>query len=74
MKERVRTFIREAFGEVDSAPSLMETGLVDSTGVLEIVAFVEGCGIAVSDEDITPENFDSVRAIASYIERRLHAL
>lgn len=51
--------------------SLIEAGVIDSTGVLELVAFLEErFGIAVDDADIEPENLDSLAAIARYVEQK----
>ena len=51
--------------------SLIEAGVIDSTGVLELVAFLEErFGIAVDDADIVPENLDSLAAIARYVEQK----
>lgn len=51
--------------------SFLEEGIVDSTGVLELVMFVEETfGFEVDDEDILPENFDSVRGLADYVRGR----
>ncbi|HET9904855.1 MAG TPA: acyl carrier protein [Xanthobacteraceae bacterium] len=52
--------------------SLLEAGLVDSTGVLELVAFLEErFNIQMADAEIVPENLDSVRAISDYVTRKL---
>lgn len=54
--------------------SLMQTGIVDSTGVLEIVAFLEGeYGFAVADDELLPANFDSVTAIAAFVVKKQEA-
>ena len=54
--------------------SFLEQGIVDSTGVLELVMFVEETfGFAVPDEDIVPENFDSVAQLAAYVRRKVPA-
>ena len=51
--------------------SLMQTGVIDSTGVLELIFFLEEkFGIKVADEEMVPENLDSVAAIASFVARR----
>jgi acyl carrier protein len=51
--------------------SFLEEGIVDSTGVLELVMFVEETfGIAVEDQEIVPENFDSVSRLATYIRQK----
>jgi acyl carrier protein len=49
--------------------SLLKQGIIDSTGVLDLLLFVEEAfGIDVPDEDVTPDNFDSVASLARYIE------
>ncbi len=63
------------FGNAKEAPapeaSFLETGLVDSTGVLEIVSFLEGkYGISVSDDELTPQNLDSVANLAAFVVRK----
>lgn len=50
---------------------LFESGLVDSTGLLEILQFIEKkYGISVADEDLVPENFESLSAIEQYMHRK----
>lgn len=57
-------------GENDS---LVENGIVDQTGILELVLFVEDTySFQVPESDLTPENFDTVSNIASYVRHRLH--
>lgn len=52
----------------DDSTSFLEEGIVDSTGVLELILFVEETfGVKVPDEDIIPDNFDSVTQLANYI-------
>ena len=74
----LRDFIMENFLFGDSskmiAPSesFLEKGIVDSTGVLELVAFVEEeFGIRVEDDDLLPENFDSIDNLSKYVEAKL---
>jgi len=51
--------------------SFLEEGIVDSIGVMELVAFVEeNFSVKVDDLDVTPENFDSVNRMAAYIRRK----
>ena len=76
-KEQVRQYIAENFLFSDDGCSLpddasfLEEGIVDSTGVLELVMFVqEEFGIAVSDDEIVPQNFDSIDRLAAYIETK----
>jgi acyl carrier protein len=53
------------------AASFLENGIVDSMNVLELVMFVEETyGIQVSDDDIVPDNFDSVERLASFVRSR----
>ncbi|HEY5997786.1 MAG TPA: acyl carrier protein [bacterium] len=77
VKEALRTFILENFlfgqenPDFTDGASLLENGLIDSTGVLELVAFVEEkYGISVADEELLPENFDSVDNLANYVGRK----
>jgi acyl carrier protein len=51
--------------------SLIAAGTLDSTGILELINFVEEhFGMKVEDSEMTPENFDSVSAIASFVARK----
>jgi acyl carrier protein len=74
----VRRFISENFlfrdaGEaVTHDASLLDAGIIDSTGVLELVSFLETTfGIEVHDDEMLPDNLDSIRAITSYVSRKL---
>ena len=73
LRARVREFIVNTFYVADRQAlgddtSLLEAGLVDSTGVLEIIQFLEASfGIHVEDEEILPENLDSVERLARYV-------
>ena len=63
------------FGDESSLPgdgdSLLETGVIDSTGVLELVDFLEtDLGIEVADHETVPENLDSIANIVAYIGRK----
>ena len=58
---------------LDDAGSLLESGVVDDTGVLELVLFVEEAwGLTVDRSDLDPENLDSVNALAKYVYSHLH--
>lgn len=77
IKSTVSTFLIDnfRFGDTSVAiaddESLIETGFIDSTGVLELVAFLEDTfAITVADTDIVPENLDSLAAIARYVENK----
>jgi acyl carrier protein len=55
--------------EVDA--SLLDHGIIDSTGVLEVIGFIEETfGITVEDSDLLPENFDSIDGIVQYVIRK----
>lgn len=51
--------------------SLLDQGIVDSTGVLEVIGFIEETfGITVEDSELLPENLDSIQGIAQFIARK----
>lgn len=57
---------------VEDGDSLLGAGLVDSTGVLEMVGFIEETwSLSIPDDDMRPENLDSVDALTAYLHRRL---
>ena len=75
--EDVRKFVRENFLFGDDGPplhddsSFLEEGLIDSTGVLELVAFLEQTyAITIDDDELVPENLDSIRNVAAFVERK----
>jgi len=57
---------------VDPDESLVQRGVVDSTGVLELVGFLQDrFGICVKDEEITLDNLDTLNSIGAYVQRKL---
>ena len=74
---KVTKFLHDKFPltrkrRLEATTSLLESGIVDSIGVLEIVTFIEQeFPVQVSDEDLVPENFGSIAAIVSFVQRRL---
>jgi len=55
---------------VSDDTQLIEEGIVDSMGLMQIVAFLEErTGVRVSDDDVTPDNFETVKAITQLVER-----
>ena len=74
----IRHFVVEnyLFGDGDSLmedTSFMEEGIIDSTGILELVFFIEETfGFSVEDDELIPENMDSLQNIARYIDRKLN--
>ncbi len=76
----VRKFIadnfmyREGVKTLGDDDSLLDKGLIDSTGVLELVFFLEkNFSIKVNDEEVLPENLDSVNRIAKFVQKKLNA-
>ena len=74
--EKVRGFVTTNFYVTDPSAlsddaSLLDLGIVDSTGVLELVGFLETeFGLCVGDDEIVPENLDTIRRIAAYVGRK----
>lgn len=57
-------------GSLGEDDSFLESGIIDSTGIMEVVAWVEETfDFKVRDEDLLPENFDSVRRLVTYISK-----
>jgi acyl carrier protein len=76
IREKLTQFFEEnfmielgnGFGEDDS---FLESGIIDSTGVLELVTFLEDdFGIKVKDDEIVPENLDSLNNLEAYIKSK----
>jgi len=72
----IRNFIVERFlfgddSQLHDDSSFLEQGIIDSTGVLEIVAHLEQeYGIKVEDDELLPENLDSLSNIRAFLERK----
>lgn len=80
IEQKVRQFITDNFlfredrASLTDSESLLEAGVIDSTGVLELVAFLESeFGLAVGDAEIVPENLDSISRIAGYVDGKLNS-
>ena len=76
LRAQIRSFVLTNFyvadpRQVPDGRSLLEQGIIDSTGVLEIISFVESTfGITVEDEEMVPANLDSIDGIARFVERK----
>lgn len=75
-RHRIRQYILENLmfsddpSQLPDDVSLLDRGIIDSTGVLEVVMFIEEAfGMKVRDSDLLPENFDSVARIADFVAR-----
>ena len=72
----LRRFIQENFlfgaePTFSDDDSFLEQGIIDSTGVLELVGFLESqYQIRIADEELVPENLDSIRNLIGFIERK----
>ena len=77
LKDKVRTFVVEnyLFGNnenLEEKTSFLEEGIIDSTGVLELVTFLEEeFSIVVEDEELIPENLDSIYNVTAYLGKKL---
>jgi acyl carrier protein len=59
---------------IDHDDDLLALGVIDSHGIVELVAFLERrFGVSVADEDLTPENFSSIASIARFLTSRTDA-
>lgn len=76
IRRQVRDYVISSFYVADPAAlpdsaSLIETGVIDSTGVLELVAFLEQTfGVSVGDDEMLPENLDSIARVAAFVGRK----
>ncbi|CAD7770779.1 MAG: hypothetical protein KIIPBIDF_00396 [Candidatus Methanoperedenaceae archaeon GB50] len=77
IEQKIRDFIRDNFlmgeddGNLSSNDSLLEKGIIDSVGILELVSFLEETfEIKVQDEELVPENLDSIAFIVNYIQHK----
>ena len=77
IREQVRDFLTVNFlfganGQIDDDASLLEQGVMDPTGVLELVLFIEEAyDIAVDEADLQPENFDSINRVTHYVAEHI---
>ena len=76
--DRVREFVIEEllFGDskkLTDETSFYNTGIIDSTGILELISFLEETfDIKINDEDLIPENLENIKYIAQFLERKLN--
>lgn len=80
LESEIRAFVVEnfLFGQDDEAmtvqSSLVESGIIDSMGVAEIVAHIESrYGVTVGDDELVPDNLDSIARIAAFVTRKKQA-
>lgn len=77
IRHQIRRFVIEEVlfgenGDLTDETSFLEKGILDSTGVLELVAFLEKTfDIKVADTELLPDNLDSIRAAEEFVSRKL---
>lgn len=77
VEKKLRQIVTETFfvggesGELAGDISFIDTGIIDSTGILQLVEFVEQeFGLKVDDEDLIPDNLDSINRLVAFVERK----
>ena len=76
LNTQIRAFILEKYPmarkqQLKDSDALLESGILDSMGVLDLVSFVEQeFSIVVSDDELMPENFETIDRIAAFVERK----
>jgi acyl carrier protein len=76
-KKEIRNFIVDnfLFGEdngLSDDTSFLKQGIIDSTGVMQLVSFIQDQYLlTVDDEELTPENLDSISRVSAFIERKM---
>jgi acyl carrier protein len=78
---QIRDFINDNFlfgqgtDRLTSQDSFLEQGIIDSTGVLELVTFIEDrFAIHIEDSELVPQNLDSIDNLLRFIERKLEVV
>jgi acyl carrier protein len=77
IKQQVKQFVLTNYlfttdeSALDDADSLMQKGVVDSTGMLELIMHIEeSYGIKVAEDEMIPANLDSIDAVSAFVERK----
>jgi acyl carrier protein len=76
VKQQLRSYIEENFvlsatRQLGDSDSLLDSGAVDSTGFIELISFLEDhFAIQVRDEEMVPENLDSLDNLTAYVNRK----
>ena len=78
LKNKIRTFVVDNFlfgnnENLEDNSSFLDEGIIDSTGVLELVGFIEEkFAITVKDEELIPENLDSINNVTAYLQTKIN--
>jgi acyl carrier protein len=76
-RDKIKAFIMENFlfgndQDLNDDTSFLDEGIIDSTGILELVSFLEEeFDISVEDDEILPENLDSITSVTAYLEKKM---
>jgi len=77
-EQTIRNFIIESFiidgnpNQLGNDQSFLESGIIDSTGILELVSFIEEhYEVKIEDEELIPDNLDSVNNVVKFINKKL---
>ena len=77
VEDQVREFVNETFLifeddlDIDDSDSFFDTGIIDSTGVQELAAFIEKTfNIQINDDEFIPDNLDSIEKLCRFIRRK----
>jgi acyl carrier protein len=77
IEERIREFIIKQFPlakkqEFEASQNWLESGLIDSLGILDVVHFLEtDFSVQISDDELLPENFQSLEAVCAFVRRKI---
>jgi acyl carrier protein len=75
--KEVRDFVISNFlfgeaGSLQDDSSFLDSGIIDSTGMLEMIMFLENtCGVKIEPEEMVPENLDSINRVVQFVKRKL---
>jgi acyl carrier protein len=77
VKDEIKRYILETYlftsdpSALGDEESFLDRGIIDSTGVLELIMFLEEqFGVTIADDELLPENLDSVNRVAAFVERK----
>jgi acyl carrier protein len=80
LSDELRIFIIENFlygqsnGDLSDDSSFLQTGIIDSTGILELINHLERTyGLRMTDAEIVPDNLDSIRKLTRFVEQKIKA-
>ena len=75
IENKIKKYVEENFlrssgvSNLSNDESLLESGIIDSAGIFQLVVFLEKeFGVSISDEDIIPDNFESISSLADFIK------